>query len=544
MAIELVTGRYGEPHVGSEDVRAYNAYATAKGRYVLHGGGATVENANTVLIKPVELLVEGAHIRITGTGEQVEIDNGNASYNRIDVIAFHYKAEGQESGDVREHVTLEVVKGTNSSVTPVEPDMPKTGDLLENVSETYIPYYSVRISGLTPQTPVCKIPTFVNPSDVDGENKNPSVLVNLASNSAATAFQAAPRPGVTGILKPTNGGTGQSSLQATRNAMGLGNTSGPLPVANGGTGQSTLASGQALIGNGTGGITTRAIQNETSIGPLDAYNTSLITSNTLAYWNGSYNSSGSSNITKLGTVDKGTWNASTIPITKGGTGQTSRVNAIKALTYLGDNITGRSSNDTREFWMAQGNGYTYINQNEMLSGQLSRYGFLINIVTGAEVHQIWLQQSSGITATRGGNALSNSLSAWRTLYDTGNLTTSDIALKAFPVGSVFITATQINPASLLGGTWRCMDTGYYIRSLGNTQPAWSAGGSNSVTVTQNNSPWYRSSNEASGLGLYSKYNGTISFENRVPVARPNNGNGTALTVTPRYMSLHIWSRTA
>lgn len=39
-----------------------------------------------------------------------------------------------------------------------------------------------------------------------------------------------------GTLPAAQGGTGNTSLQATRNAMGLGNTTGALPVANGGTG--------------------------------------------------------------------------------------------------------------------------------------------------------------------------------------------------------------------------------------------------------------------------------------------------------------------
>ena len=44
-----------------------------------------------------------------------------------------------------------------------------------------------------------------------------------------------------GVLPVARGGTGQTSLQAARNAMGLGNTTGALPVANGGTGASDAA---------------------------------------------------------------------------------------------------------------------------------------------------------------------------------------------------------------------------------------------------------------------------------------------------------------
>jgi hypothetical protein len=39
-----------------------------------------------------------------------------------------------------------------------------------------------------------------------------------------------------GTVPIGNGGTGQTTVAAARNALGLGNTSGALPVANGGTG--------------------------------------------------------------------------------------------------------------------------------------------------------------------------------------------------------------------------------------------------------------------------------------------------------------------
>ena len=51
-----------------------------------------------------------------------------------------------------------------------------------------------------------------------------------------------------GTLPASMGGTGQNSLQATRSAMGLGNTSGALPVENGGTGSNTAASARTALG--------------------------------------------------------------------------------------------------------------------------------------------------------------------------------------------------------------------------------------------------------------------------------------------------------
>lgn len=84
-----------------------------------------------------------------------------------------------------------------------------------------------------------------------GVTSNPSMLTNLGSTSAAGVFAASPRPGVTGTLGAANGGTGQTSLKAARNAMGLGNTTGALPVANGGTGATTAADARSNLGVGT-----------------------------------------------------------------------------------------------------------------------------------------------------------------------------------------------------------------------------------------------------------------------------------------------------
>lgn len=240
MAIELITGRYGTAHIGSEDVRAYQAYTAGSGRYVLHGGGASIQSANDVHLNPAEILIDGAHVRITGQGEDVTLENGASSYNRVDIVALHYLMTG--SGDAAvESVTLEVVKGTPSELTPSDPEMPASGSILDNVSETYVPYVRVLIQGLTPQTPEVLLPDYFNPADLsgDGEQVNPSVLVNLGSGDADTIFKAEPRPGVYGTLPASRGGTGQTSLQAARNAMGLGNTSGALPVANGGTGMTS-----------------------------------------------------------------------------------------------------------------------------------------------------------------------------------------------------------------------------------------------------------------------------------------------------------------
>lgn len=57
-----------------------------------------------------------------------------------------------------------------------------------------------------------------------------------------------------GAVPIANGGTGAITVEDARNALGLGNTSGALPIANGGTGQTTVAAARNALGLGnTGG---------------------------------------------------------------------------------------------------------------------------------------------------------------------------------------------------------------------------------------------------------------------------------------------------
>lgn len=54
-----------------------------------------------------------------------------------------------------------------------------------------------------------------------GITSNPSMLINLASTSAASVFAASPRPGVTGTLPIARGGTGGTSAASARLQLGV-----------------------------------------------------------------------------------------------------------------------------------------------------------------------------------------------------------------------------------------------------------------------------------------------------------------------------------
>lgn len=98
-------------------------------------------------------------------------------------------------------------------------------------------------------------------------------------------------------------------------------TSGTLGAARGGTGATSFTSGEALIGNGTDAITTRSITNMTAKSYI-TYNTNLMTTNTLAYWNGAYASNGASNLSycNYGAFGTAATYSATSSITSGGYG--------------------------------------------------------------------------------------------------------------------------------------------------------------------------------------------------------------------------------
>lgn len=206
MAIELITGRAGAAHVDSSDMRALYAEIVGRTRYLLNDyemGVAEMESSNDCHLFPAELLVDGAHVRITGDGETVTIENGSSSYDRVDIVALHYVSEG--GGDSRvETISLEVIKGTpvNTGGDPQDPAMPSgSATILDGSSDVYVPYVRVKLVGLTPQ--------------------DPELMLNTLNYNMATAGVQIDQL-LNRITPISAGGTGGTSANGARTNLGLG----------------------------------------------------------------------------------------------------------------------------------------------------------------------------------------------------------------------------------------------------------------------------------------------------------------------------------
>lgn len=142
--IELITGKAGRAHVDSEDVGAYQAFTFGSGCYVLHGCECSMTDANTAHVSDGELLVNGRHVRITGNGIDVTIDNGTQAQVRSDLVCVDYS---KQPGSGVEAVTLTVVKGQPAEADAADPAH-VAGSIIEGDTAAQFPLYRVRLDGI------------------------------------------------------------------------------------------------------------------------------------------------------------------------------------------------------------------------------------------------------------------------------------------------------------------------------------------------------------------------------------------------------------
>ncbi len=147
MSLELVTGKWGEDHIKSEQVGSYNAGITGSGRYVLDRGekfNYEIINNNLIRIKNGDAYNQGRHIFLKYNDYiDVVIENGTQSEKRFDLIVFKYKKD-TETG--HESVVTTVIKGTPGDIAN-DPEY-INGDILNGDIEDDMLMYRVYLNGL------------------------------------------------------------------------------------------------------------------------------------------------------------------------------------------------------------------------------------------------------------------------------------------------------------------------------------------------------------------------------------------------------------
>lgn len=155
MAIELITGYAGEPHISSDDVGEFYAGLIGTGYYILPVGNkcaASLTSNNTVQINTGSLVMSGRHVRISAI-ESVTIASGSSAYKRNDLICVAYK---RNAADSKEKASLEVVQGTPTTGTPADPTVP-AGSILAGDAQEYMPLYRVTLTGTSLGEPVALV---------------------------------------------------------------------------------------------------------------------------------------------------------------------------------------------------------------------------------------------------------------------------------------------------------------------------------------------------------------------------------------------------
>lgn len=152
MTVELITGHAGSAHVSAADVGWLNAGTYGTGKYVLDTQtkfACFVQSANLVTVGTGDAVFQGRHVRVSAT-ENVSIDNGAQGMNRNDIICIKYE---YNSGTGVETASLAVVKGTATSGTPSDPTIP-SGNIFSGSTAAYMPLWRIPILGITLGTPV------------------------------------------------------------------------------------------------------------------------------------------------------------------------------------------------------------------------------------------------------------------------------------------------------------------------------------------------------------------------------------------------------
>lgn len=158
MAIELVTGHSGAAHVSGADAGAMHAGICGSDSYVLGAvPSVTMSDANTLVIQPCDLMVEGRHVRLSGTNT-LSIRSGAQTGKRNDLVYVRYT---YDSSTGVESAKLGVKEGTTAA-DATDPALDNPSSILDGATIADVAIARVSLDALTPTATwlLPKLPTL------------------------------------------------------------------------------------------------------------------------------------------------------------------------------------------------------------------------------------------------------------------------------------------------------------------------------------------------------------------------------------------------
>lgn len=153
------------------------------------------------------------------------------------------------------------------------------------------------------------------------------------------------------------------------------------------------------------------------------------------------------------------------------------------------------------------------------------------------------RDGSGAVSTVNGIAPENG-NVQLTAANVGALNKNDLLQFVYPVGSIYMSANNVSPASFLGGTWQQLENRFLL-GAGSEYAAGETGGEKTHTLTTSEMPAHTHQVEyvvkQFGTGTSGVRN-VQAGDNHV--TSNSTGGGNAHNNMPPYLAVYMWQRTA